>query len=71
MFKKALEGLAMLKAVSKAKGVTADLVDVLVKHNCTVGEARELMKGYYTGLDEAIQKDPSKLNQSLESLKLR
>lgn len=60
--------LVKIALVSKAVDVTNEIVDILVKHNCTVEEARELMRGYYEGFDEAIQKDPSILNKSLSYL---
>lgn len=67
----ATEKLVELDTISKAINVSNDIVGVLLKHNCTVGEARELMKGYHEAFNMAIQKDSRMLNQSLKTLELR
>lgn len=58
--------IEQLSQVAKAANVMNEIIETLVKHECSSLEARELLKGAVETFEEAIQKHPDKMNEPLK-----
>lgn len=60
-----LSEVEKLALIAKTFNVTNEIFEILIKNKITVLEVKELMEGYVTAFNEAIQKHPDKMNEPI------